>query len=243
MVEPAPQLVATGTWPIVIFLITLPLLQSLGTGNPLYFMAVNGFAIWAAVIVFVATATRAQPDAAQVLGLCLVIFAAVAATYITTTAYWTSPYRTAASSLATTKAEGVPALSSVALAPDMAEQYAAIHRALDPYITPGGRYMMAFDEMSGLVLALDGKPVGEAWYSAIDPGRSATNIRSECANGQTPWGDRLPIILFRRPPTATETAAFSACGIDFSADYKLVAPVDQTAGLQVYVPVNEEVAP
>jgi hypothetical protein len=98
---------------------------------------------------------------------------------------------------------------------------------------------MAFDEMSGLVFLLDGRPVGEAWYSAIDHERTAEGFRASCRGGTPWWSDRRPIMIFRRAITVTETSAFNDCGVDFAAQYKVLGSPAQTMGLHVYVPATE----
>jgi hypothetical protein len=93
---------------------------------------------------------------------------------------------------------------------------------------------MAFDEMPGLVLALDGRPAGEGWYSAIDHERTAAGIRHDCEGAHPWWGSRAPVLLFNRPVTATEISALSSCGLDFTTDYRLLAPKEETLWLEVY---------
>ncbi len=227
------------TWLVVALLTMLPVLQGVGTGNPLYFMAVNGFAAWAAVIIFVLTGVTATPLAVRVLMGAIAAGAAITATLIASTSLWIHPYRTAPSAEATATAAGVSALSSLRLAPATADGYATLHQQLAARIVPEGRYMMAFDEIPGVVLALDGRPVGEAWYSASDPSRTAANIRAECESGQGPWGSRRPLLIFDRTPTATEFDALQSCGLSFDRDYGLLGPPETTSGLAVFVPKAE----
>jgi hypothetical protein len=224
------------TWLMVGLLVMLPVLQGVGTGNPLYFMAVNGFAAWAAVIIFVLTGVTATPVAVRVLLSAVAVGAAITATLIASTSLWLHPYRTAPSAEATVTAPGVSALASLKLAPATATGYASLHEQLSAFIVPEGRYIMAFDEIPGVVLALDGRPVGEAWYSASDPSRTAANIRAECPAGQGPWGARRPLLLFDRTPTDTEFGALEACGLSFVRDYRLLGPPEATSGLAVFVP-------
>lgn len=230
------------TWLMVALLTMLPVLQGVGTGNPLYFMALNGFAAWAAVIIFVLTGVTATPLAVRVLMTAIAAGAAITATLIASTSLWLHPYRTAPSAEAMATAAGVSALTSLRLAPATAAAYAQLHQQLSAFIVPGGRYIMAFDEIPGVVLALDGRPVGEAWYSRVDPGRTAANIRSECANGRRPWGSRAPILIFDRRPTELETAAILSCGLSFKSDYRLLLTPDATGGLAVFVPSRENPA-
>lgn len=231
------------TWLVIAMLTLLPLLQGIGSNNPLYFMAVNGFAFWAATIVFVLTGALGAPVAARVLAGALAASAVATSCLIASNSLWYNPYyRNPPSASATSTAAGVPALGSVQLAPQTAALYSALHEKLAPYITPAGRYMMAFDEMPGVVLALDGRSVGEAWYSASDPDRTAANIRAECASGSGPWGSRLPLLIFSRAPSASEQDALRSCGLSLARDYRVIGPPGTTAGLLVFVPVSEQMS-
>jgi hypothetical protein len=96
--------------------------------------------------------------------------------------------------------------------------------------------MMAFDEMPGIVLLLGGRPVGEAWYSRIDDARTAAGIRSQCHGGRGWWGSREPVLLYNRPPRATDIAALNYCGLNLNTDYRMLAPSSATIGLRIYVP-------
>jgi hypothetical protein len=111
---------------------------------------------------------------------------------------------------------------------------------LQRYVEPAGRAIMAFDESAGIVLALDGQPVGEAWYSSGDAIRSGAGIKSECQSKKPFWGSRVPLILFRRVVTSADLEAFKFCGLDFATDYRLLAPKQETMGFMVYVPVSED---
>ena len=103
---------------------------------------------------------------------------------------------------------------------------------------PAGRSIMAFDEMSGVVFLLGGRSVGEAWYSEIDHQRSAAGIRAECADGHPLWGNRTPVVIFNRAPTAVDAGALQACGLDLMVDYRLLPPLAEAPTLRVYVPVQ-----
>jgi hypothetical protein len=95
---------------------------------------------------------------------------------------------------------------------------------------------MAFDMIAGLVLVIDGRPVGAAWVSPYDQVHAAASMRTDCQRPERSWGQRAPIVLFNRPVTAIEVETLRACGYDFETDYRLLAPPDQTLGVEVYVP-------
>jgi len=93
-----------------------------------------------------------------------------------------------------------------------------LHKVLEPYLTPGGgTHMMGFDQMSGLIFAMDGRSVGEAWYSV--EGRAAAGIRAQCHDGKGPWGYRPPILLVNRAISGNEIGTLQACGLDFARDF------------------------
>jgi hypothetical protein len=95
--------------------------------------------------------------------------------------------------------------------------------------------MMAFDELPGLIVSLDGRSVGETWYSASDRKRSAANITDACQHGN-PWGDRQPIIFYNRRPREEDPGAFRTCGIDLFQDYRAVQVSGFKPALTVYIP-------
>jgi hypothetical protein len=227
-------------WTVLALLAVLPLTQAAGTGNPLHYMAFNCFVAWLALMIAVATGIEGAPLPARAIAAAVVAIGALLAASIGTNGVLRHPYRTQPYSATTTVAPGVPALSSVELDPATAAAYAALYAELRPYVQAPGRAVMAFDEMPGVVLLLNGRSVGEGWYSAIDPARSATGIRAECAGGHPFWGDRIPIVIFNRPPTQNETGALAACGLSLSVDYRQLPRLDQSPYLQVYVPAHED---
>jgi hypothetical protein len=217
----------------------LPVTHGFGTGNGLFAMIVNGFGAWMAVIIAVATGLAETSRAARAFVYVVTAGAAYSAVEIATDGLLQHPYRTDGYSLTTTVASGVRALRSIKLRSDVAAQFTLLRTALERYIEPKGRAMMGFDEMSGILLALDGRPIGEAWASASDHERTAAGLRASCRGGQPWWSSRWPLLLFNRGVTNTEIAALRDCGIDFAKDYRLLAPPAQTIGLSVFVPVKE----
>jgi hypothetical protein len=218
-------------------LVALPVLQALGTNNPPLVNIVNGFAAWVAVAVAVLTGIDRAPVAARVLTAAVTAAAVCAAASIATGGLWWHPYRIAGNDTATAAVPGAPALSSLRLDPATAGAYAALRRDLAPYLIEG-RPTMAFDTMAGIVLLLGGRPVGEAWYPARDPARTAAGIIAECtADG--PWTpEEIPLLLFNRPPGPAESRVLRRCGLTFATDYRLLGAPDPVTGLRVYVPVR-----
>lgn len=225
---------------ILAMLAILPVAQGMGTGNPLYFMAVNGFAAWMAILVAVVTGIDAAPSAARWMTTVAGAASVMLASNVGSTGIRLHPYRATPYEQATDVAGGVPALASLRLSPSEAANYSHLRSMLEPYVEPPGRAMMAFDEAAGMVLALDGQPVGEAWYSSADHARTAAGIKSECLGKKPYWGSRLPILLFHRNVAPTDIEAFKVCGLSLSDGYRVLAPAQATMGFTVYVPVSED---
>ena len=225
---------------VVVLLLALPLTQAAGTGNPFYYMSFNGFSAWAALIILVLTGIEGAPAVAKALTAVGAAGAILISTAIGTNALWFHPYRASTPSLSTAVASGVPALSSVTLAPRTAAVPSGLRRVLAPYLTPGGgTYMMGFDGFPGLIFALDGRSVGEAWYSARARSRTAVGIRATCPDGKGPWGSRPPILLFSRAVSGTEIGALKACGLEFTRDYRQLENPTKTMGFRIYVGTAE----
>lgn len=226
-------------WTVLGMIALLPIAQAMGTGNPIYMMAINAFAAGMALMIAIVTGIEAAPLVTRALTTATVAGGIILAACVGVSGVWLSPYRTPGYAKTTAVAAGVPALSSVKLDPATARDYSLLYQQVKPYVEPDGRAIMAFDEMAGMVLLLNGRSVGEAWYSDLDRGRTARGIMAECATGQPWWGQRKPLLVFRRPVSENEVDALKSCGLVFATDYRLLAPKEETMGLLVYVPAAE----
>ena len=174
----------------------------LGTGNPLFYLAVNAFALWFALMLAGCLTMAPSPVART---------AAVAATLTALVVSATSgflglvqhPYRTAGYSASTHLGADRGPISMVRLSREEAERLQKVVDALGGEPT-ASRPMMAFDELPGLILALDGRPVGEAWFSALDDARTAAGI--DAARGDVLTVTSLP---FNRDELQTTQAAMA----------------------------------
>ncbi len=225
-------------WVVLGLLVVLPMVQAFGTNNPLYTIGFNAFAAWAAVMIAVITGIWATPLAARVTVGLVAVASLVAVGSIAYSGLFLHPYRSVAHSELTAPATLAP-LKGLYLQPSAARNYAELEAELRPYVQPPGRPMLAFDKMAGLVLMLQGKPVGEAWIAPKERARTAAGIEEVCRHGRP---SRPPIILLNRRISDVEITALRACGLDFTADYELLAPTQQTMNLQVYVPRDERAA-
>jgi hypothetical protein len=225
-------------WVILGLLVVLPMVQAFGTNTPLYTIGFNAFAAWAAVMIAVVTGIWATPIVARATVAVVSVASLVAVTSIAYSGLFKYPYRSVGHAQLTAPASLAP-LKGLHLQPYAARRYADLATKLKPYLEPGGRPMLAFDKMAGLVLMLQGKPVGEAWIAPKERERTAAGIEEVCRDGQ-PWDpSRPPVIILNRRISDIEITALSACALDFRSDYQLLAPVQQTMNLQVWVPRAE----
>lgn len=225
-------------WAILGLLVVLPMVQAFGTNTPLYTIGFNAFAAWAAVMVAVVTGIWATPVLARVTVGIVTVGSLVAATSIAYTGLFRYPYRSVGHSELTAAATQ-PALKGLYLLPAAEHNFTELATRLQPYTGSPGRPILAFDKMAGLVLMLQGKPLGEAWVAPKERARTAAGIEEACRDGR-PWPpDRPPIIILNRRISDVEITALRACALDFQADYRLLAPARQTMDVQVWVPRGE----
>jgi hypothetical protein len=220
------------------FLILLPLVQGMGTGNPLYLTAVNAFACWFALVI--AAITMSPPSTlARVLASSAGVCACLTAVSVGVTGTLLYPYRTSGFFDATTRIGGPGPVAQLLVDPRTASGYASIRRAIGPTQT-GGRPIMAFDEMAGLVLALGGQPVGEPWYSGLDHRRTANGIEAACRAGN-PWApQRQPILIIDRAPLSVDKQALDACGLRLDRDFHRIPTTNDLRRVIIYLPTEHQ---
>ena len=232
---------STRGWVVLGLLVVLPMVQAFGTNNPLYTIGFNAFAAWAAVMIAVVTGIWATPVVARVTVGLVTVASLVVVASIAYTGLFQYPYRSVGHTQLTAAAT-LPALKDLYIEPLAERNYTKLATQLRPYVEPAGRPILAFDKMAGIVLMLQGKPVGEAWVAPKERARTAAGIEEVCRNGR-PWdASRPPIIILNRRISDVEITALRACGLDFEADYALLAPAKDTIELQVYVPRAERAA-
>ena len=221
---------------VVTMLVLLPAVQAAGTGNPLAFLAVNGFPCWVALMVAACTAPSPRPVtralAVSATGCAVVVAATTGADGLLR-----HPYRTASWTEATSTVGGAGVLAQVRVDADTAARFRQVRAAAGEH-RPGDP-VMAFDELAGMVVLLDGRSVGEAWYSRIDRDRTAAGIRSVCTRPR-PWGGALPVVIYDHAPRAVDQAALGACGLSLSRDFTLGTVDHGEPRLRVYAPIAAE---
>jgi hypothetical protein len=223
------------SWVILALLVLLPLVQAFGTNTPLYTIGFNAFAAWAAVMIAVLTGIWATPIVARLTLGFVLLGALVATSTIAYTGLFRYPYRSVGHSQLTA-ASTIPALDGLYLSRPAEENFSRLAAELKPYTEPAGRPVLAFDKMAGLVLVLDGRPLGEAWIAPKERARTAAGIEEVCRKERPA---RPPLVILNRKISDVEIGALRACGLDFRADYEELAPARETIGLQVWVPKAE----
>ncbi|GAA0937245.1 hypothetical protein GCM10009554_25370 [Kribbella koreensis] len=226
------------SWVILGLLTVLPFVQAFGTNTPIYLIGFNAFAVWAALMIAVLTSLDKAPLLARTTTALATVGALVAVASISYGGLVLHPYRSAPHSDLTT-ATNLKSLGDLKLTKGTAARYQALDELLKPYTTPSGRPIIALDKMAGIVLMLRGRPFGEAWVAPLERERTAAGITEVCSTKE-PWpGNRQPLLFFNRPVGRLEIDALRTCGLDFTVDYKLIAPPATTMNLQIYVPTAE----
>ena len=214
-------------------LVLIPPMQAVGTNNPLYFVAVNGFACWVVLLVAAVRGAVRSDQLALSASATLVVVALIG--WVSVHGLVHDPYRTstfpAASGTITSQSTGTLRLDA-----DTVLVVQSLRDALGEAAYEGRPYL-AYDEMAGVVLLLDGRPVGQAWSSTHDPSRSSAVLRAYCTAHENSWPHGRPVLLFNRSIEDRDLAALDACGLSFAADYRQLDVTGQT-GIRAYLPVN-----
>jgi hypothetical protein len=220
-------------------LICVPAAQALGTGNPLYIMAINAYAAWlvAMIIVVLRFPPGRRTPPIRLPALAATAVAALVAASVGATGALLNPYRTVDYATATYAMTRVPALSSLRLDPAVGSDLERLNLSLND-LGMDDRPMLAFDEMTGVVLAVGGRPVGEPWLSRLDRARSAAGIRATCPAGREWQPLQFPVIITDRPLSTVETGALRECGVDFEKHYRPVAIALKTLDVDIFRPTQ-----
>jgi hypothetical protein len=222
--------------PVVLLLLAVPLLQALGTNNPLLVIAVNGAGLWLAALLWVVTGLdaaghpRRHALAACATAATVLVATCVGVGGVTHTRDGTPLYRDASGRIT-----AVPMLAPLRLPDAQAASLNRLRSTLGSQILPGGRPMVAYGELAEPVLELGGDPIGENWFSGYEDGLQAADLRAACEHGN-PWGDRQPLVLVDRSLAPDELAAWNACGLDLARDYRTVVPRSAGYGFAVWAP-------
>ncbi|MEU8223197.1 hypothetical protein [Kribbella sp. NPDC048915] len=227
---------STRTWAILALLTVLPFVQSFGTNTRLFTIGFNAFAAWAAVGVAVLTGIWAAPVVARSTLAMVLTGGLVATATIAYTGLFRYPYRTAGHDESTVAATTLPPLRGLYLTPALEQRLSRLAVVLRPYNEPAGRPILAFDKMAGLVLALGGRPLGEAWIAPTERTRTAAGIEVACRQERP---SRPPLVILNRTISELEITALRACGLDFRSDYQQLTPAERTSDLQVWIPKAE----
>ena len=216
---------------VVLLLVLLPLVQALGTGNALSDLAVNQIVCWVAamVLTFLALPRDAWPRV--LVGAATAVAVVVAAT-TGISGLLVHPYRTTGWAGSTVEVGGSGPLAGLKVSPGEAAMFRGVRTAVGPSL-PAGSPVLAFDELAGLVLGVDGSSVGEPWYSASDRGRTAAGIASECAD-TGPIPPSSATIMFDRPPAPSDLHALASCGLGLGSAISTVPLYGTSDRVSVY---------
>jgi hypothetical protein len=217
-------------WVVLCVLTLAPAAQAFGTGNPLYLLAISGFAFWGAAVLVLISRNDSPEARATTLGYLLT--ASVLIALIATTALLLNPYRSADVSEATTEVTRADTLDGLLLEPTLASDLDSLVERVDAE-APAESAVYAVDELAGAVLALDRPPAGEAWTSRLDNIRSAAGLRSWCArHPDAP----PPVVVADRPLSRIDREALHACGWPFYPSFRVLPSRFGPDDLRVYVP-------
>ncbi len=216
-------------WLMVAVLLLVPVGQALGTNVPLVYVAGECLAMWVAGVVVLA-ARPGRPAGSSYAVAASVTMLAVAVAAIGGTTTLMSPFKTTGYRSDTVS---VGALG-VRLSPQVAGEYAALQRALAPYVTAGVTPMLTLDERAGLTYLLGGVPMGSTWTDSGTPDRTAGILELACRNGDVDRS-RPPVLLFNRTPDPALVHALGGCGFAFPQDFRALHVAGGPPGIRVYV--------
>ena len=221
---------------VVAMLLLVPVAQAVGSGNSLASLAVNLAASWfALILVGIALSARGGRSrwflvaaAVAVMALCVSVGA---------DGVVRDPYRTTSYDASDRVLGGTGTLGGVAMSASDRRELDAVRRAMAPD-PPGRRPVVVLDEIAGLVLLTEGRPLGEPWTSALAPDRLAAGITAAC-DGQKWTGARQPIVLAWRSVPRGVTDALAACGVRLDdADYREVRLPVGGRSVRIFTPTS-----
>lgn len=221
-------------WLPSIVLAASPFLAAVGTNNPLPAVAAGGAAAWIALALLLVSRSS-RPMWSRQLATTATVGAVFICTSVGVTASMHTPDGDDLVGVSMMSVNGVAPLSSIEVPSSQADMVHGVRERLAAYIEPAGRAMVAYGALADAVVLLNGRPVGNAWFTFFDEGLQTADLKSACAGGH-PWGRRLPLVLADRTLTDDEHAGLSACDLDLSRDYRRVDLADLGADYWVYVP-------
>ena len=215
---------------VVAVLFLVPFAQAAGTNVVLPYVAVECVAAWVALVLLLAADTDAFPigSTAVLANLAALV---VATAMIAGSTTLMSPFRTTAFDQDTTRVASL----GVHLSPEVAGQYAALQKALDPYLVPRRTPVLTLDGKSGLIYLLDGVPVGSTWTDAASPSRTSGILELACDGDDVPTALR-PVLVIDRPIDRRLAQVMDRCGFDYPHGYLELDVPDGPPGVRVLVP-------
>ncbi len=218
---------------VYLLLLLAPLVQGAGSSNGLTDIAVNSLPCWTAIMVGGVASTRSRP--ALVPCVSAITCTVVLSTAVACVGLLRDPYRTSGFAGSTSRVDGAGVLVGL----ELSRQEGRLVRGVRSATGHDGAdrvSVISFAELGGLVLALDGQPVGESWNSSRAAQRGVVAIEEECRHIDQfrAWP---PIILFEAEPTAIDLRALRSCGLSLD-DYARADFSDSRGPILVYTPVG-----
>jgi hypothetical protein len=216
-------------WGMVVVLFAVPFAQAGGSAVPLPHLAVECLSLWVALVLLLTyLAPRPRWTMQAVWANLAVATVAVAAIAGSTTIL--TPFNTDGYSDDTAT---VPALG-LQLSPTTAGEYAALRKALAPYVIRDETPMLTLDRKAGLTYLLGGVPLGSTWTDPDTWRRTGQLIRLDCRRRDEPPAP--PVLVVERPLDAPLIAALESCGTTYPDDYRELDVPDGPDDIRILVP-------
>jgi hypothetical protein len=213
---------------VALVLLLVPALQAAGTNVPFPYVAGECLAMWVALVLMLSGDSERFPAATSAVLVDLAVAAAAIAMIAGTTTLMT-PFKTSGFFEADVR---LPAVG-VRVSPQTASRYAALSKALHPYVVRGRTPMISVDEQAGLVYLLGGVPAGSTWTDAASPSRTAGILALACREGDV---RHAPVLLLTRRVDRELAATLGDCGYPYPSSYRRLPLAGGPPRLTVMVP-------
>lgn len=207
-------------WGVFGVLVAAPLLQSVGTSNNPFFNALFAAGSWFAAVWVLGRCLRGRGEGARSFLVAWVVLAQVAALIAASTGTWRYPYRLSTELAQQTSAVSLEPLRGLRVSPQEAAYLESVAAALREATDEPAPVVVGFWRVPGLIYA-SGARTPVRWLTPFSPGAAVRAIEAACRQ------DTLDALLVttRSFPTSVNRALERSCGLDYPADFELVAEV------------------
>ena len=217
--------------PVGVLLLGVPLLAAAGTNVPLPYVIAECLSLWAALALMLAARRRAPEGLPHLAVTANLAALGVMVAMLAGSTTLLDPFKTTGYSDDTVHVDAL----GLDLSPEVAGQYAALQRALSPYVERGRTPVVSLDQAAGLTYLLDGVPVGSTWTDYTSFARTAHLIDLACRRGDVPTS-HPPVFVVDRPVDDVLAAAVGRCGWRFPDDFRRLAVPGGPPDFTVWVP-------